>query len=148
LSLNPGAAGVASAAQRLAGCEALIQTDNASREKSGRAVRQQLTASVTRGTRSDAGPYTLRGAALCAAALGQAAVTATLLERIASSEAALRVWTRNATGTVSLHQMAQRVFPWSQVSEEPSFAKGRDALEEAYRRARSQVDATLRDFIF
>jgi serine/threonine-protein kinase len=149
VSLKPGATDVPPVGQRLtAACEALIQADHTSREKSGRAVRQQLTASITRGTRSDAGPYTLRCAALCAAALGQAAAAATLLERIASSEAAVRVWTRNATEAVSLRQTTPRAFPWSQISEDASFAKGRDALQEAYRRARSQVDAALRDFTF
>jgi len=148
LALAPRAPDAPAGGQELtAACGALIRTDNTNREK-GRALRQQLAAAVTQGTPTDAGPYTLRCAALCAAALGQAAAAAALLERVASSEAALRVWTKNASGAGSLRSTGEPVFPWSQVYLQASFARGRAALDDAYKRARMQVDAALRDFAF
>jgi TolB-like protein len=147
LMLNPRMPDAPTGAQTLTpACEALVPAA-ASGGKSGRAVRQQMTAAVARGTRPDAGPYTLRCAALCAAALGQASIAGGLLERIASSDAALRVWTRNTAG-VTLGDARQQAFPWSQVDGQAPFAKGREALEAAYRRTRSQVDAALVDFAF
>jgi hypothetical protein len=130
-------------------CEVLMERMAAatSSRRSASADRQQALAAMARADSRDAGPHVLRCAALAAAALGRAGAAGALLQRIASTDAAFRLWTTSA-GTRSTYRIEAQTFPWSRVYGQPPFIEAKSALDQADRRARERIADILQDLQF
>jgi TolB-like protein len=99
---------------------------------------RQLSDPILQAAASEsAHPAVLRCAALTAAALNDAAETASLLDRIAGHEQWLRYWAMNITGNVGSGMLAGKVYPWTNIANAPSFIAARSRMEEAYARERA-----------
>jgi serine/threonine-protein kinase len=106
-------------------------------------VRTRLNAFVDSGDTESAGPYTIRCAALAAAALGKGTAASALISRIAAKEDFLRIWAVRPEGLAGSNALRRRSLPWSRVEDQPAFTGARTALEQAYDRARRQIAASL-----
>ncbi len=93
----------------------------------------------------DAEPWA-RCAALAAAAVGDADLSATWVARAATTERALKLWGQTSAVLSPLPAIRQNVFPWDRVTSSPRFSAAVAGLESALVAARGEAAKTMERF--
>jgi TolB-like protein len=125
-------------------CEARAALAGIRQERGqSRAARELAAPAIRAGNSHDVGPSALRCAALSAAAIADVPTAAEMLRRIAGDERLLRFWALEITGTTGGKLLRRGMFPWNHVYEAPAFVDARGALNDAYARARRQIEVSL-----
>ena len=91
----------------------------------------------------DATGSAVRCGVFAAAALNDISTVAALLQSIAASERLLRYWALNVTGQTGSMTLRGRLYPWTNVAEQPPVVDARKALETAYARERDVAKSVL-----
>jgi TolB-like protein len=108
------------------------------------AAGRQLADPILRAARdAAAAPADLRCGAMAAAAMGDAPLLASMLDRIIKDEPALRYWTLEVYGETGRMLLQGRRYPFAAMVDKPPVVAARQRMDAAYERLRGTAEAAL-----